>query len=584
MKKINIYILLAVILSASMSSCNDLFDTEQTGNIEAGKFYSNMNSLRIGLNGVYNVLQSQDYQVSEIMFGEAMSDNSWNIQDVEVNEAAQLVNFQFNTDNSHIMNRYEVNYLGINKVNQVIRSAPYVKYRENNKDCEREIREVLGQAKLLRALFYFNLVKTFGGVSIQPEDVSLENMLVKRSSVDSTYAYIEKDLRESILLLRRAKYPDAESGQVAVGGAFGLLMKVLVYQASPGTPTIKVDKTAKWQEALEIGRLFMDVNFFKYFKFLNLDLRYIDSCNYLSDRLTLDTLSTKSTVFKGVDVVNLHQLEPLFNNVFKVVGEFDLESMIEINHYDFSASGSSIDESWPCAGSVINAIGGTSSIIAITPTSDLTSQFANDPRSLFTYTGRSLNAYYTQEEASPQIGWFNYGNGNIFVKYYTFPSEGGYKNRNYRIMRYAEVILLYAEILNETGDSKRAIDFVNKIRNRARKLIDEYGPSSTYKYIGTTHAQFKDQPYAPYDLTKSAIMKEKRIEMAGEFDRWFEIVRLGIVSERMTSISNNSPIEQPSGKQRIRGRYFRKGVNEIFPIPQKEVLISNGVIEQNFGY
>ncbi len=573
-----------VSLGLFISSCDDFFDAKQTGNIEADEFYSNLNNLRIGMNGVYNLLQSQNYQISEIMFGEAMSDDSWNLQDVEVNEAAQLVNFQFNTDNSHILNRYQVNYLGINKANQVIRSAPFVKYRENNKDSEREIREVLGQTKLIRALFYFNLVKTFGGVSIQPENVSLENKTVPRSSVDEIFAYIEKDLRESILLLRRAKYTDAEAGQIAVGGALGLLMKVLVYEASPGIATEKIDKEAKWQEALEIGHLFLDGKDLTYSQILKFDERYTESWEQLSERLALDPASLPETVFKGVDVVNLHQLEPLFNNVFKVAGEFSLESLIEINHYDFSASGSSIDESWPCAGSIINAIGGSSTIIAVTPTSDLTSQFSNDPRSLFTYTGRSLNAYYTQEESSPQIGWFNYGNGNIFVKFYTFPSEGGYKNRNYRIMRYSEVLLLYAEILNETGDSKRAIDFVNKVRTRARKLIDEYGPSSTYKYIGTTHTQFKDQPYAPYDLTKDAILKEKRVEMAGEFDRWFEMARLGILPERMAALSNNPPVEQPSGKQRVRGRYFRKGVNEIFPIPQKEVLISNGVIKQNFGY
>lgn len=97
-------------------------------------------------------MQSQQYQLSEIIFGEAMSDNSWNKQDVEVNEMGQLVNFQFNTENTYILQRYQINYQGINKANQVIRSAPYVDYRANG-TSEKEIREVLGQAKLLRALF-----------------------------------------------------------------------------------------------------------------------------------------------------------------------------------------------------------------------------------------------------------------------------------------------------------------------------------------------------------------------------------------------------------------------------------------------
>jgi hypothetical protein len=571
-----IYIIGIVVLPAS--SCDDYFNPEHSGNIEAEKFYTDLNSLRIGLNGIFNLLQSQSYQLSEITFGEAMSDNSWNIQDVEINDAGQLLNFQFNNDNPYILNRYQINYQGINKANQVIRSAPYVNYRANG-TSEKEIREVLGQAKLLRALFYFNLVKTFGGVSIQPEEVSLENMIVPRSSVDEIFAYIEKDLRESILILRRNRYQQSEAGQTGVGGALGMLMKVLVYEASPGIKTININKETKWREALEIGQLFIDAKDITYDRILKFSERYDESWEALSARLVLDTAATPETVFKGQDVVSIHQLEPIFNKIFKVAGEFCLESVIEINHYDYSASGSSIDESWQCAGSIINAIGGTASTIAITPTSDLSAQFQNDPRALFTYTGRSLNSYYTQEETSPQIGWFNYGNAMVFVKYYLFPSEGGYKNRNYRIMRYAEVLLLYAEILNETGDSKRAVDFVNAIRARARRLIDEYP-----QYITISKNNFKDVPYAPYSLTKDAILKEKRVEMAGEFDRWFEIARLGILNERMISLSNNPPVEQPSGKVRVRGLYFRKGVNEIFPIPQKEVIISNGIIEQNFGY
>ncbi|MGN0231171.1 MAG: RagB/SusD family nutrient uptake outer membrane protein, partial [Muribaculaceae bacterium] len=242
----------------------------------------------------------------------------------------------------------------------------------------------------------------------------------------------------------------------------------------------------------------------------------------------------------------------------------------------------STDESWPCYGSMMNRLGGTASTITVTPTSDLNNEFQNDPRQMYTITGRSINRYYQQEEPSPEIGWFNYGNGLIFVKYYVFRSEGSAKGRNYRVMRLPEVMLLFAEALNETGDSRKAADYVNKIRQRARKLMDPSNPNS--QYISIPDANFKDVAYAPYDIIRNAILKEKRIEMAGEFDRWFELARLGILAERMSAISKTAPIEQPSGKIRVKGRYFKKGVNELFPIPQDEILISNGVIEQNFGY
>lgn len=579
MKKL-IYILW-IVCPFYFTSCEDYFSPEQTGLVESDVFYKNLNNLRIGLNSIYNLMQSQDYQLSEIIFGEAMSDNSWNKQDVEVNDMAQLVNFQFNTENPYILQRYKINYQGINKANQVIRSAPYVDYRANG-TSEKEIREVLGQAKLLRALFYFNLVKTFGGVPIQPEDVDLGNMVVPRSSLEEVYAYIEKDLREAALILRRSRYQLTEAGQIGVGGGLGMLMKVLVYEASPGIELPSVDKDKKWQEAREIGEFFIEGKDMTYNQMLKFDENYPDeSWESLSKRLVLDPAATKETVFAGQDVVSIHQLDE-FDKIFRLEGEFSPESLIEINHYDFSGSGISTDESWKCGGSLINSLGGTSSIIAITPTSNLNSDFENDPRKLFTITGRTISDYYKQEETSPSIGWFNYGNSMIFVKYYIFRSEGSVNGRNYRVMRYPEALLLFAEALNETGESRKAVDYVNKIRQRARKLLDPDNPNS--QYISIPAANFQDVAYAPYDVTRDAILKEKRIEMAGEFDRWFELARLGILSERMAVIAKNAPIEQPSGKIRVRGKYFKKGVNEIFPIPQEEITISNGVIEQNFGY
>lgn len=576
-----VYYIYCLLLSLLTTSCDDFFAPEQTGQIDAVEFYEDLNNLRLGLNSIYNLMQSKDYQVSEIMFGEAMSDDSWNMQDVEINDAGQLLNFQFNTDNPYILQRYSVNYKGINIANQVIRSAPHVNYRENG-TSEKEIREVLGQAKLLRALFYFNLVKTYGGVSIQPEDINLGNMIVPRSSAEEVYAYIERDLREAILILRRARYQLAEAGQVGVGGALGLLMKVLVYEASPGIKLTGVDKDKKWQEARRIGELFLEGKDMTYEEILKFDANYPDEdWASLIARLVLDKSTAKTKVLAGQDVVSIHKLDE-FDKIFRTAGEFSPESIIEINHCDFSNSGISTEEGWLCAGSFINSLGGTASDIAVTPTSDLSDQFLNDPRKVFSITGRGISEYFKQEEPSPQIGWFNYGDNMIFVKYYLFRSEGSAKNRNYRIMRYAEPLLLFAEILNETGDTRRAVDYANLLRQRARKLMDPKNPNSQYNTISANN--FQDIAYAPYDVTRDAILKEKRIEMAGECDRWFEIARLGILSERMFSISKNAPVEQPSGKMRVRGKYFRKGVNEIFPIPQKEIIISNGVIEQNFGY
>lgn len=562
------------------TSCEDFFDMQPKGSVDATVFYSDINNLRIGLNSIYNLAQGRDYQLSEMIFGEALSDNSWNGQDMDGKEMCQLLNFQFNTENPYLLTRYDVNYKGINMANQVIRSVPVLKFREEYDINYKEIREVLGQAKLFRALFYFNLVRTFGGVSIQPEDQDLKKLVVPRSSIDDVYAYIEKDLREAILLLRRDNYKLGEAGQAGVGAAFGLLMKVLAYQASPGIKLVSPNRDAKWSEAREIARLFLEGQDMTFDQIMKYNERYSESWESVKKRLGLSKSWTPQTVFPGQDIVNVHGLDN-FDRIFRAEGEFSKESLFEINHHDYSSAGVTYDEGWQLYYCVTKS---TDTELNITPSKDLSDQFVNDPRKIFTLTDRNLSEYFLDGKSAQDVdmGWYSIGNMLCFTKYYVFPWEGSVKIRNYRIMKYTEAVLWYAEILNETGDQEKATTWLNKIRVRARKLLDPSNENSKYN-SGIQVANFKDYPVLPYDLVKANIQKERRIELAGEFDRWYDIVRLGIVGERMKYIANNPPSADPKGT-RWRGLYFKRGVNEIFPIPQREVLISNGVIEQNFGY
>ena len=164
-----------------------------------------------------------------------------------------------------------------------------------------------------------------------------------------------------------------------------------------------------------------------------------------------------------------------------------------------------------------------------------------------------------------------------------YPSEGTVYERNYMVMRYAEALLWYAEILNETGDQARATDMVNKVRARAAKLLD---PSNPYAQYNAHITSFKLYNVLPYEEVKKNIQNERRIELAGEFDRWFDLQRLGLLSEKMAYLAskNAEAADKNSGKPRWRGKYFKKGVNELMPIPQREITLSNGVITQNFGY
>lgn len=547
-----IRIFAAATLTLAVSGCDDYFEPDYTGSIPEEKFYDNINSLRMGLNSVYNVVQSKNYEFGELLFGLGVSDDAWAHQDVSSGTVPDILNFTFDTQNEQILTRYRTQYLGINKANQVIRNVGNVPFK-NNGSTKKEIREVYGQAKVLRAMFYFNLVKTFGGVSIQPEHQELGSLIVPRSTVQEVYAYIEKDLREAVLLLRKGRYQQAEAGQIGVGGGLGLLMKVLLYEASPGTDIPADVKAAKWKEAYEIGRYFIEGEDITVNDLLKFDERYSGiAWKDFAAAMFLEDNVEKESVLAGSDIVNLHRLDD-FDNIFRLAGEFSIESLIEINHFDFSGLSSDIDEGW---GLYNNFIHQNASGVSLSPvaTKDLYNAMNNDPRRMYTITGRIYNEYFCQE-GTISLKSHDAAEGYLFMKTFLFPSEGSEAGRNYRVMRYAEALLIYAEILLENQEPRRAVDYVNKVRQRARKLIDSANPNARYNPVKS--ADFKDISYAPYDITREAILKEKRIEMAGECDRWFEVCRLGQAYERQLFLSRNLPTEA-SGKQGSAGSISRR--------------------------
>ncbi len=587
--KRKIYLVALFFVSAfGFTSCKDYFNVEPTGSISEEDYSWQVNNLRLSLNAVYNLMQSSDYQRSELIFGECISDNAYNEQDDDGSELCQLLNFQFNNENSYILTRYEVNYKGINLANQVISAVPQLNYNENYSTANDEVRYVLGQAKLLRALFYFNLVKTYGGVPIQNENTVLSNVVKPRVSADSVYTYIEKDLREACLLLYQGRYTGnytagnagTGAGQAGIGAGLGLLMKVLAYEASSGTTLQNPQREEKWKECKEIGDLFIGGKDLTYDQILKFSSLYKDETwDSLVKRLALtDQAPTLTTVLSGKTIANIHGLVQDYGDVFRLSNEFNKESLLEINHYDYSNSGTSIDETNSL---YICTTENESQTIGCAPTKVLISMRDTDPRGIYTVTSETTSGFFKDSKGNTvTLTWYNIGDGWVFDKWMVYPEEGGVTQRNYLVMRYAEALLWYAEALNETGDQTNATTVLNKLRSRAAYLISSACPQSTYNKCTACPLY----SVLPYQEVKKNIRYERQIELAVEFDRWWDIVRLGTVAERMAWMVTNQTVDKNSGATRWRGKYFKKGINEIFPIPQKEITISNGVITQNPGY
>lgn len=118
---------------------------------------------------------------------------------------------------------------------------------------------------------------------------------------------------------------------------------------------------------------------------------------------------------------------------------------------------------------------------------------------------------------------------------------------NIKYLRYAEVLLIKAEAMNELGQTATAIPILNQIRNRAG-------------LANTTAVSQAD--------VRTAIWKERRVELAFEHDRFYDLVRTG----------------QAAAAFAIDGKTFTVGKNELFPMPQKFISEANGLSTQNPGY
>ncbi|MEQ9441462.1 MAG: RagB/SusD family nutrient uptake outer membrane protein [Cyclobacteriaceae bacterium] len=195
------------------------------------------------------------------------------------------------------------------------------------------------------------------------------------------------------------------------------------------------------------------------------------------------------------------------------------------------------------------------------PTQDFVDAFEEgDPR-----LGHSV---YKEGDIMPDGLVANVGNtptGYLNKKYYVpeYERVGGalQPGRDDIYMRLGKVLLWYAEAANENGNTQEALDALNMIRERAREGNPDILPNVTE---------------TNKDALREIIWHEQRVEFGQEFERFYELVRQGRAGDVLRAYAEKYGTAKGSG--------FRDGINEIFPIPQAEISLSGGLLEQNAGY
>lgn len=403
----------------------------------------------------------------------------------------QIDNFTFDATNEMFSLSWKGTYHTIFRANQAIENIP-------NIDMDEALRaRLVGEAKFLRAYCYFRLVQWYGDVPIITSLLSDDEYFTQtRRPVAEVYDLIEKDLLDAAAALPlKSGYATADLGRATQGAAKGILAKLYM---------LKKEYDKAETQCLDI----------------------INSGEY--------------------------SLLPKYADNFAEASENGAESIFEIGAVAVQAA-----VAGPGA-TPFNMIQGVRGVPNLgwgfnRPSDDLVSEFeAGDPRRQATiiYVGEVLPDGATIVQDNPEILNERY-NQKAWV-----PAHAGLQDNgpgNIRILRYADILLLAAEALNEDGKAADALVYLNMVRARARGSNNFILPEVTT----TDQAELR-----------TAIRHERRVELAMEQQRWFDLLRWGIAGERMRAV----------------GKDFVDGKHELLPLPQAEIDLSANNLKQNPNY
>jgi starch-binding outer membrane protein, SusD/RagB family len=500
---------LTLLILVAGSCGEDFLDQKPTSSFTDVLYYKNAEELETGLVACYASVR-QLFEGAHWMIGDLNSDDGdAGSHPGDIPELYDIAYSRQNASNSWIGDFWMEYYAIIARCNEVIDKSAGVKGDAVT------IGKIVNQAKFLRAMCYYHLVTVFGEVPLVDHFLSPNGLDLKRASVADIWALVESDLKEATHLPTVSKWD--QSGRITSGAAYALLGKVYLTEK-------------KYPEA--------------------------------------------NSAFYKVVSSHEYQLVSDFGLIFRHDGENCVESVVEFQNMVNISGGNmgTVNPTWRMPRDVdANGWGFDC------PTTDLYHEFEEgDPRIIYTFMFKGdvfpgpEGRNYTVENAESPSG---YNCRKIWVPWSERTGLQFYElDYNYRYMRYAEVLLLYAESLNETGKPDSSLMLVNQVRERARAT-----PAVDLQRISCAHDLSYSGELLP-DVTthdqgelRKAIWHEERVELATEGHRRNMLLRMEQFRERM---------EAAKGGEGCTVEPYEL----LFPIPQQEIEISDGVLVQNLGY
>ncbi|SEA56294.1 Starch-binding associating with outer membrane [Arachidicoccus rhizosphaerae] len=519
----NIILVLSSAILLLGSCSKSLLDTSPDNKYVEGNFWESEAAVDAALTGCYAVLTYSGMYGGEAtaLWEETASPNAYNYSNsMGFNAIAEGT--QEASSEGIIPTRYQNCYAGIGRCNSFLAHAGEVPL-----DAD-DYARMRGEVYFLRALYYFNLENYYGGIPLilDPPDVSTQAELPRTDRVE-VVNQILKDLDSASSLLP-FKYGSADQGRATKGAAMSLKARILLYEASP---LLNTDNSKeKWQAAEDAAQAVIDAA---------PQAGYGLFGNYRSLFLP-ENENNKEVIF------DVQFIYPDLGNSFDLIGRqyntnapllglaeaYEMDNGLAINNpnsgYD---AGDPYKNRDPRLYATIVFPGDTFMGVPVTNTR-------------FSITGYGMKKYtvYDKETASSDVS----------------DLKGGQSYTNFIVLRYADILMMYAEARNEvSGPDDKVLSALNQIRNRAGM------PEITGTYT--------------QDSMRNIIHLERRIEFAGEALYYNDIRRWKTAETELNQkiyTYNHSAIET---------RTFDPARDYWWPIPQVQKDL-NPNLEQSAGY
>lgn len=484
------YNLIAIaLLGFSFSSCSDFLEQNPQTDLSENDFYKTADDILSAVNGAYSSLQEGDIYGNWYVFGEIPSDNTRNQLSGSVTTQNEFDQFYIDTQNSMIANFWKAAYKVINRTNTILGRIDGI---EINTELANRYKL---ECKFIRALMYFNLVRVYGDVPLVLKEISIsESYDILREPKENVYNQIIADLKEAQDL--PVSYSTAEDGRATQGAAKALLANV-----------------------------YMTLH------------KYAEAETILAEIINSGRYSLLENTPGSLNIDG-------YKNVFSPVNHNSKEGIFEIQFLKGGyGEGSNYANNFAPENSGTNvvAVGGTG---------------GNNIPEMDIY-----NAYEEgdlRRDFSMSLGYYDNRKNNEWVesryvcKFMDVPYQNNDASNNYPVIRYADVILMYAEALNQNGKTAEACKYLNMTRRRG------FG----YQTTETSPVDLQTTDKAQFALM---VEQERRVELAFENHRWFDLIRTGRAVEVMRS-----------------KEFSLNETNLICPIPQKQIDVNPKLTQNDY--